>query len=216
MFMLRRLLIPLLALIATSLAGAVTGPGTAQAQGSDIDLAVSIKVPASIAASGAGSGPTITLTNSGSDPAYAVKVVIEADNVSLDPTANTSTGNKVSIPPIGSVALRNAKLIWSIDRLPGKASYNYTVRPAEWTSGIQIVQYVATVSSRGVLEPEHNNRAEVWQVRRTTFKVPVPGYAVSVAVDNRFPQAQGSVTFTVTASITTQSTSVLELKFVSL
>ncbi|MCY4388955.1 MAG: hypothetical protein OXC18_17830 [Desulfurellaceae bacterium] len=202
--MLRRLFISLLALVGASLGGAVAGPGTAQAQGSDIDLIVSIEVPARVTANSLGSGPTVTLTNGGSDTAYAVKVVIEADNVSLDPTSNSPPG-KIAGPPIGSVALRDAKLIWSIDRLPGKTSHAYTVIPAKWASGIQVVQYVATASSRGALEPAHNNRAEVWQVRRTgNFDAAKPGYAVSVAVDDRFPQSGGSTTFTVKASITAQ------------
>ncbi len=108
------------------------------------------------------------------------------------------------MPPIGSVALRDSKLIWSIGRFPGRSAYAYTVLPAA-TSGIKVVQYVATVSSRSVLEPEHNNRAEVWQARNGgsgPFKAARPGYAVSVAVDNRFPAEQGDVTFTVVASIT--------------
>ena len=199
---LRRLFISLV-LVCATLGGAVASPGTAQAQGSDIDLAVSIEVPASIAANNNESGPTITVTNRGSDTAYAVKVVIEADNnVSLDPTGH-SPPREIAIPPIGSVALRDSKLIWSINRLPGKSAYEYTVLTAAWTSGIQIVQYVATVSSRGALEPEHNNRAEVFQVRQTgTFRALTPRYAVTVAVDNRFPQAQGDVSFTVTASST--------------
>ena len=198
----RRLFISL-ALVCATLGGAVASPGTAQAQGSDIDLAVSIEVPASITANKSESGPTITVTNRGSDTAYAVKVVIEADNnVSLDPTGH-SPPREIAIPPIGSVALRDSKLIWSINRLPGKSAYEYTVLTAAWTSGIQIVQYVATVSSRGALEPEHNNRAEVFQVRKTgTFRALTPRYAVTVAVDNRFPQAQEDVSFTVTASNT--------------
>ena len=178
-------------------------PGTAQAQGSDIDLAVSITVLASASVNDDKSGPTVTLTNRGSDTAYTVEVVIEADsNVSLDPTSNANH-NEVNIPPIGSVAIHDSKLIWSIDRLPGKSAYQYTAISADWASGIQIVQYVATVSSRSALEPEHNNRAEVWQARKTgSFRALTPRYAVTVAVDNRFPQAQGDVIFTVTASNT--------------
>ena len=203
--MLRRSFISLLALIGATLGGAVAGPGTAQAQGSDIDLAVSIEVPASATINHIKSGPTITLTNRGSDTAYTVQVVIEADNnVSLDPTSH-SPPRKITVPPIGSVALRDSKLIWSIGRLPGKSVYDYTVLTARWApaTGIQIVQYVATVSSPSALEPEHNNRAEVWQVRKSgTFERATPDYAVTVAVDNRFPAEQGDVTFTVVASIT--------------
>ena len=203
--MFRRLFIPLLAIVGVLLGGAAAGPGTAQAQGSDIDLAVSIEVPASVTANSSESGPTITITNRGSDAAYTVEVVIEADNnVSLDPTSN-SPPEEITVPPIGSVALHDSKLIWSIDRLPGKSVYKYTVLTARYSSasGIQIVQYVATVSSSSALEPEHNNRAEVWQVRKiNTFKRATPAYAVTVAVDNRFPAEQGDVTFTVEASIT--------------
>lgn len=203
--MFRCLFIFLLALVGATLGGAVAGPGTAQAQGSDIDLAVSIKVPASVARDHIESGPTITVTNRGSDTAYTVRVVIEADNnVSLDPTSNLAPANTVNIPPIGSVALHDSKLIWSIDRLPGKSVYEYTVLTAQYASasGIQIVQYVATVSSRSALEPEHNNRAEVWQVRKSpAFRALTPNYAVSVAVDDRFPAEQGDVTFTVVASL---------------
>ncbi len=195
--MLRHLFISLLAVGAT-LGGAVASPGTAQAQGSDIDLAVSIEVPAG-ALSEDDAGPNITLTNNGSDTAYAVGVVIEADNISLDPTPK-----KITVPPIGSVALRDSKLIWSIPRLPRESVYEYTASTAE-TTGIKVVQYVATVSSRGALEPEHDNRAEVWQIRNQTdneLNLAVPGYAVTVTVDNRFPQVQGNVIFTVVASQT--------------
>ena len=198
--MLRRLFISLLALVGTTLGGAVAGPGTAQAQGGDVDLAVSIEVPATTTTE-AEAGPTITLTNSGSDTAYAVEVVVEADNISLDPTSNSPPG-KITVPPIGSVALRDSKLIWSIARLPGRGRYQYTVS-TEKTLGIKVVQYVATVSSRSVLEPEHDNRAEVWQIRNKTdneLNLAVPAYAVTVAVDDRFPAEQGDVTFTVVAS----------------
>ena len=200
--MFHRLFISLLTLVGAALGGAVAGPGPALAQGSDIDLAVSIKVPASTSSQN-DAGPTITITNSGSDTAYAVEVVIEADNISLDPTSDSPPG-EITVPPIGSVALRDAKLIWSIARLPGKSVYDYTVLTAS-TSGIQVVQYVATVSSRSVLEPEHDNRAEVWQVRKSgsgPFVRADPGYAVTVAVDNRFPQSGGSVTFTIEGSLT--------------
>ena len=186
----------LLSFLGALLGGAVADPGTVQAQGSDVDLAVSIAVPAS-AVSRLQSGPTITVTNRGSDPAYAVEVVIEADNISLDPALQ-----EIQIPPIGSVVLRNAKLSWSITRLPGRSTYAYYVLPAK-TTGIKVVQYVATVSSPHVLEPEHNNRAEVWQVRITgdRYVAAVPDYDVSVAVDNPFPQPGESVTFTITGSI---------------
>lgn len=167
------------------------GPGTVQAQGHPVDLAVSIAVTSSN--SHPESGPTITVTNRGSAPAYRVEVVIEADNISLDPAPL-----EIQMPPIGSVVLRNAKLIWSIAWLPGRSGYAYYVRPAR-TRGIQVVQYVATVSSPRVLEPEHNNRAEVWQVRTSNeFEPALPDYAVSVAVDNPFPQSGESATFTIT------------------
>ena len=196
--MLRHLfIISLLALVAAVLGGVVAGPGTAQAQGSDIDLAVSIS-------SLADADPTITLTNSGFDTAYAVDVAIEADNVSLDPTSDSPPG-EIALPPLGSVTLQSdSKLIWSIHQLPGRSTYTYTVSTKR-TTGIKVVQYVATVSSRTTLEPEglrHDNRAEVWQTRNTRdniFKAAEPGYAVTVAVDNRFPQAQGNVTFTIEA-----------------
>ena len=201
--MLRRLFISLLALVGATLGGAVAGPGTAQAQGSDVDLAVSIEVPA-MANSQDDAGPTITLTNSGSDPAYAVEVVIEADNISLDPTSNSTPG-KITVPPIGSVALRDSKLIWRINRLPGRSFYQYTVFTGH-TTGTKVVQYVATVSSRSALEPEglrHDNRTEVWQVRFNQIsRAAYPAYAVTVAVDDRSPAEQGDVTFTVVAAHT--------------
>ena len=198
--MLRRLFISLLALVGATLGEAVAGPGTAHAQGSDIDLAVSIEVPDTISSQDK-EGPTIILTNSGSDTAYAVEVVIEADNnISLESAA----------PPVGSVALRDSKLIWSIAQLPGRGSYRYTVSTADTSGmGIQVVQYVASVSSRVALEPEglrHDNRAEVWQTRdnsKVIFSAAMPRYAVTVTVDERFPQAQGDVIFTVVASIPT-------------
>ncbi len=198
--MLHRLFISLLALVGTTLGGGVACPGTAQAQGSDINLAVSIEVPA-LTSDQAKTGPTITLTNSGSDTAYAVDVVIEADNISLDPTPN-----KITVPPIGSVTLRDSKLIWSIDRVPGRSTYAYTVVLPAPTTEIKVVQYVATVSSRTTLEPEglrHDNRAEVWQTRNGVgpFTAARSSYAVSVAVDDRSPAEQGDVTFTVMASI---------------
>ncbi len=185
------------------LGGAVAGPGTVQAQGHPADLAVSIAVPAAPDSHGV-SGPTITLTNRGSDPVYAVEVVIEADNISLDPALIIPVPREIPIPPIGRVVLRDAKLIWSIAWLPGRSVYAYHVLPAS-TTGIRVVQYVATVSSPRVLEPQNNNRAEVWQVRIDVLKrIPaVPDYAVSVAVDDHFPQPGESVTFTIEGRIST-------------
>ena len=206
----RRLFISLLALVSAILGGAVAGPVAAQAQGSDVDLAVSIEVPDSISGQDA-AGPTIAVTNRGSDTAYTVEVVIEADNISLDPTS-TSPPGKITVPPIGSVALQpeHSKLIWSIVQLPGRSIYHYTVSTGH-TTGIKVVRYVATVSSRVALEPEslrHDNRAEVWQIRNITdnqLQPAVPGYAVTVAVDKRFPAEQGDVIFTVVASHTSNT-----------
>ncbi len=194
--MFHRLFISLLTLVGAALGGAVAGPGPALAQGSDVDLAVGIEVPDS-ASNRAASGPTITVTNGGADPAYTVEVVIEADNVEFD--------DEIAEPPIGGVALRDSKLIWSIAQLPGESAYQYTANIASTTETLQVRQYVATVSSRNVLEPEHDNRAEVWQVKvsNNSFRAPTPGYAVSVAVDNRFPPSGGSVTFTIKGSIPT-------------
>ena len=205
--MLRHLFISLLALVGATLGGAVAGPSTAQAQGSDIDLAVSI--------GGLDGGdndtanPDVTLFNLGLDAAYDVQVVIEADGISLDPTSD-SPPQKINIPPIGSVALRDSKLIWRIDRLPGRSVYEYTVRTETLVE--KVVQYVATVSSRIALEPEdsrHNNRAEAWQARGNTtgeYREAKPGYAVSVAVDNLFPQPGGTVTFSIGGAIPAEIT----------
>ena len=72
------------------------------------------------------------------------------------------------------------------------------------SSSITVVQYTATVSSGVFLEPEtlqHNNRAEAWQIRISSSQIetPSPSYAIENTVDNRFPQSQGNVTFTVVA-----------------
>ncbi len=191
---LRRLFISLLTLVGVALSGAVVGPGTAHAQGSDIDLAVSIVLQDNV------QNPTITVANYGSDNAYHVRVVMKVDGITLGTTLGRPSPGTVALHPTDSTTT----LIWSIPRMPGnRTSYKYLLRTTASTS-ITVVQYTATVHSGVFLEPEalrHNNHAEVWQLRisGTRTETPDPTYAIEATVDNRFPQAQGSVTFTLVA-----------------